>query len=99
MIHYENQPPINYHSLHQRVTVLYDVPSNPSERLDGVIKDLGIWNENILSEIKGRTEYLNELKRSINNERDDEKIAKYKREFKSLEQKLHSESKLLKDKK
>ncbi len=99
LIHYENQPPINYHSLHQRVTVLYDVPSNPSERLDGVIKDLGIWNENILSEIKGRTEYLNELKRSINNERDDEKIAKYKREFKSLEQKLHSESKLLKDKK
>jgi len=52
IIQYENQPPINYHSLHKRVTVLYDVPSNPSERLNGVIKDLGIWNDNIKTKIK-----------------------------------------------
>lgn len=98
IIQYEDQPPINYHSLHQRVTVLYDVPSNPSERLDGVIKDLGIWNENIKSKIKTHSDFLNEIKREFSNERDDEKITKYKSEIENLEQKVKSEANRLKSK-
>lgn len=90
LIQYENQPPINYYSLHQKVTVLYDVPSNPRERLDGVIKDLGIWNESISNKIKKHTEYLNELKRDFSNERNEEKIVKYKTELDKI--KLHIDS-------
>lgn len=90
IIQYENQPPINYNSLHKRVIVLYDVPSNPSERLNGVIKDLSIWNDSIKSKIKDHTDYLNELKRNFSNERDADKIEKYQKEIKYLEQKIKS---------
>ncbi len=95
IIQYENQPPINYHSLHQRVTVLYDVPSNPSERLNGVIKDLSIWNENIRSKIKTHTDFLNDLKKELDNERDEKKIAQYKEQVEKLNSKIKSESRLL----
>lgn len=98
IIQYENQPPINYHSLHKRVTVLYDVPSNPSERLNGVIKDLGIWNNNIKSKIKNYLDFLNELKKEFNNERNDDKITVYKTTIENLEQKIQSESNRLKSK-
>lgn len=99
VIQYENQPPINHHSLHQRVTVLYDVPSNPSERLNGVIKDLSIWNENIRAKIKTHTDFLNDLKKELDNERDEKKIAQYKEQVGKLDSKIRSESKLLEQKK
>lgn len=85
IIQYENQPPINYNNLHKRLTVLYDVPSNPSERLNGVIKDLGIWNDNIKNKIKHHTDFLNNLKRNFGNERDGEKIKKYQKEIEVFE--------------
>ena len=88
IIQYENQPRIDYHSLHKRVTVLYDVPSNPSERLNGVIKDLGIWNDNIKTKIKHHTDFLNDLKRNFSNERDGERIIKYEKEIEGLDQKI-----------
>lgn len=98
IIQYENQPQINYHSLHKRVTVLYDVPSNPSERLNGVIKDLGIWNDNIKNKIKHHTGFLNDLKRNFGNERDSEKIKKYQKEIEILEKKIKSCEHRLNDK-
>ena len=38
----------DFSKLHNKISVLYDVPSDPSERLNAVIKDLGIWNWNLL---------------------------------------------------
>ena len=37
----DDGPPIGHANLHNELSVIYDVPTNPSERLNAVIKDLG----------------------------------------------------------
>ena len=47
IIQIDGGPPLSYNTLHKNLSVIYDVPTNPSERLNAVIKDLGEWNENL----------------------------------------------------
>ena len=44
-------PPIGHSYLHKDLSIIYDVPSNPGERLNAVIKDLGGWNNNLISKL------------------------------------------------
>jgi hypothetical protein len=59
---------------HKSVSVLYDVPTDPSERLNAVIKDLGIWNNNLHQKLKNYWEYLRGLQSDFNRVRDESKI-------------------------
>ena len=47
IVQFENGPPIGANSLHKTVTILYDVPVDPSLRLNEVIRDLGVWNSRL----------------------------------------------------
>ena len=49
IIQIDEGAPLSHTILHKNLSVIYDVPTNPSERLDKVIKDLGNWNENLIT--------------------------------------------------
>jgi hypothetical protein len=70
--------PISHNLLHKDLSVIYDVPSNPSERLNAVIKDLGIWNNNLMTKFNKISRYLNDVTKQFDSVRDEDKIAHYK---------------------
>ena len=60
------------------ISVLYDVPTDPSERLNAVIKDLGIWNANLHLKMHTYWEFLRGVKANFDNIRDETKITSLK---------------------
>jgi hypothetical protein len=79
-------PPVNSNQLHKDITVLYDVPSDPSERLKGVIKNVTTWNKTYLERSQGFREYLQNLERDFGDAIDYAKISDYKKNILSLDQ-------------
>jgi hypothetical protein len=75
----------DFSELHKRISVLYDVPTDPSERLNAVIKDIGIWNFNLLQKITKYWEYLRGVQSDFNNVKDEVKISSYKESITNLE--------------
>ena len=67
-------PPIGHSVLHKDLSIIYDVPSNPSERLNAVIKDLGGWNNNLILKLKNLFQVFSLLTRDFDNIRDESKI-------------------------
>lgn len=67
-------PPIGHSNLHKDLSIIYDVPSNPSERLNAVIKDLGGWNNNLISKFQNLIQRFSQITRDFDNIRDENKI-------------------------
>ena len=85
----------DFSKLHKRVSVLYDVPSDPSERLNAVIKDLGIWNWNLLQKMTKYWEYLRGIQSDFNNVRDESKIKSLNDTILELELEIESQEKTI----
>jgi len=98
IIQIDESSPISYSQLHKDLAVIYDVPSNPSERLNAVIKDLGIWNRNLQSKFNGIVGYLNQESKEFDSIRSEEKIADYKAKFEKTEIKIKETKEKLSDK-
>lgn len=81
MIKIDGGSPINHKVLHQELTVIYDVPTNPSERLNAVIKDLGVWNENLRSKTIKIAKYFIEISKEFDSVRNEDKIKKLAKEI------------------
>jgi hypothetical protein len=80
----------NYEDLHKKVSVLYDVPVDPSERLNAVIKDLGIWNSNLLRKMTQYWEYLRNVQSDFNNVRDESKISSLNEDIENINNEIVS---------
>ena len=63
--------------LHKDLTILYDVPSDPAERLNGVLSNLTIWNDKISNRVQNQLEILRELERNTSFSRDENKVNEY----------------------
>lgn len=75
LIQIDGGAPISHNLLHKDLSVIYDVPSNPSERLNAVIKDLGIWNNNLMTKFNKISRHLNNVTKEFDSVRNEDKIA------------------------
>ncbi len=82
----------NPSTIHNTIKVLYDVPVNPSDRLNAVIKDLGNWNNNLYFKLEKYWKYLRGLQLDFNNIRDDSKIKLFEDKINSLDQEIAKKS-------
>lgn len=80
----------DYKELHKKISILYDVPNEPNERLNSVIKDLGIWNNNLQIKLTNYWNYLGKLKNGFDDIRDPIKIERTKSEIEESENQLSS---------
>ena len=92
LIQIDDSPPIGYNVLHKNLSVIYDVPTNPSDRLNAVIKDLDSWNNRLQDKIIKTLRYFNDISKEFDSVRNEYKIKKL--EESSL--KINSEIKVLK---
>lgn len=92
IVQFENGPPIGANNLHKTVSILYDVPVDPSLRLNEVIRDLGVWNNRLRDKFLLYNNLLDKIESQFSSVRDEEKIEYY--EKKSLELKEEKNSKL-----
>ena len=104
LIQINNGAPISYNQLHKDLSIIYDVPTNPSERLNAVIKDLGVWNENLLEKFIKISRYLNDVTKEFDSVRNEDKIHEYKKkwdekkeEISGISEELKSNEELLKE--
>ena len=74
IIKMDNSPPIGHANLHNELSIIYDVPTNPSERLNAVIKDLGLWNKNLEEKFDSLSKKIYELTKEFDSVRNEEKI-------------------------
>jgi hypothetical protein len=79
-------PPIGHSYLHKDLSIIYDVPSNPGERLNAVIKDLGGWNNNLISKFKNLIQGFSQITRDFDNIRDEGKIKDLEKEIKKIDE-------------
>jgi hypothetical protein len=97
IVQYENGPPIGANNLHKTVSILYDVPVDPSLRLNEVIKDLGVWNNRLREKFVLYNNLLDKIENQFSSVRDDAKIKSYEKkaielnEEKKAKLKSHSE--------
>jgi hypothetical protein len=78
LIQIDDSPPIGYNVLHKNLSVIYDVPTNPSDRLNAVIKDLDSWNNRLQDKIIRTLRYFNDISKEFDSVRNEYKIKKYK---------------------
>ncbi|SFI49751.1 AAA family ATPase [Olleya namhaensis] len=104
LVQIDNGAPISHNMLHKDLSIIYDVPTNPSERLNAVIKDLGVWNENLMLKFNKISRNLNDIIKEFDSVRNEEKIIslrekslKYKNEIELKENKLNSKIIILKE--
>lgn len=88
LIQIEGSAPISYQTLHNDLSVIYDVPTNPSERLDAVIKDLGEWNDNLILKFNKISRHLNDITKEFDSVRNEDKIASLKERALKKEQEI-----------
>lgn len=84
MIQIDDGPPLNYKLLHKDLTVIYDVPINPSERLNAVIKDLRVWNENLRLKFRNTGEYFRDVTKEFDSIRNEERISKLNKDVQEI---------------
>lgn len=83
IIKLDDGAPINHKILHRDLTVIYDVPTNPNERLNAVIKDLSVWNDNIKSKTIDIAKYFSNLSKEFDSVRNEDKIEKLEKDTKA----------------
>jgi exonuclease SbcC len=77
-------PPIDKRTLHKDFTILYDIPTDPSERLNGVIKNTKAWNNNLIQKYNGFIRFLSDIIRDFGDSIDLNKINKYEQNIEHL---------------
>ncbi len=77
LVQFKDEPPMHFNNFSKKFTVLYDIPTDPTKRLDAVIKDLGIWNSSLSNKINKYWEHLRNVKKDFNNVKDQNKIDDY----------------------
>jgi hypothetical protein len=85
LIQINNGSPLSYQALHNELSIIYDVPSNPSERLNAVIKDLNNWNSNLKSKLEKVSRKFFELTKEFDSVRNEEKITLLNEKINRLE--------------
>jgi len=84
--------PIGHKELHSELSVIYDVPRDPSERLKGVVKDLKKWNDNLYSKFDKINSFLFKLTGDFDNVRNQSKIDRLKSESEFLQNKIQGKT-------
>ena len=90
LIQIDGSPPIGYNTLHKNLSVIYDVPTNPSERLKAVINDLSNWNNRLENKIKNTTRYFNDITKEFDSVRDEEKITDLKEKLSNQKKEIYT---------
>jgi hypothetical protein len=85
LIQINNGSPLSYQAIHNELSIIYDVPSNPSERLNAVIKDLNNWNSNLKSKLEKVSRKFFELTKEFDSVRNEDKIISLNEKIKRLE--------------
>lgn len=75
---FDGGSPVGVNNLHKAVSILYDVPTDPSERLNAVIKDLSKWNNRLLEKSTNQYKFLKKVEDEFSSIRDEDKIKEYK---------------------
>lgn len=99
LIKLDDGPPIGHANLHNELSVIYDVPTNPSERLDSVIKDLGQWNKNLENKFDSLSEKIHDITKDFDSVRSEEKIQLFKDKIDETKLKIEEIKKLKAEKK
>jgi hypothetical protein len=93
IVQFENGPPIGANNLHKTVSILYDVPVDPSLRLNEVIRDLGVWNNRLRDKFLLYNNLLDKIESQFSSVRDEEKIEYYEKKSVELEEEKNSKLK------
>ena len=99
IIQIDGGPPLSYNTLHKNLSVIYDVPTNPSERLNAVIKDLGEWNENLKTKFTSIYRGFSDISKEFDSVRNEAKILNLMEKSKKIESQVLEKSKIITDKK
>lgn len=75
-------------TLHKDLTILYDVPSDPAERLNGVLANLTNWNNKIFTTVQKQLDILFELERNTNFSRDETKIIEFSKKVEEADKSI-----------
>lgn len=75
-------------NLHKDLTILYDVPTDPAERLNGVLANITNWNDNIYKSITEKLRILEDLSVKSSQTKNQELIDSLKKEFEKYEKSL-----------
>ena len=94
IIKMDDGPPIGHANLHNELSVIYDVPTNPSERLNAVIKDLGQWNKNLENKFDLLSGKIHEITKEFEFVRDEKKVQISKENIKKTEAIIEEKEKL-----
>ena len=74
--------------MHKNLSVIYDVPTNPSERLNAVIKDLGNWNENLITKFTKVSRSFYDITKEFDSVRNEEKISNLREKSGKIQKQL-----------
>jgi hypothetical protein len=99
LIQINDGAPISYKTLHNELSIIYDVPSNPSERLNAVIKDLNNWNSNLKNKLEKVTRHFFELTKEFDSVRNEAKIIFLKETIDKLEIDIEKKKELIENEK
>ena len=88
IIQIDGGPPISHNNLHKNLSIIYDVPTNPSERLNAVIKDLAIWNDNLITKFSNVLRFFSDVSKEFDSVRDEDKILDLKKKSDDLEKRI-----------
>ena len=95
IIQIDGGAPISHTILHKNLSVIYDVPTNPSERLNAVIKDLGNWNENLITKFTKVSRSFYDITKEFDSVRNEEKILNLKEKSEKIENQILEKNKLI----
>ena len=88
IIQIDGGAPISHTILHKNLSVIYDVPTNPSERLNAVIKDLGNWNENLITKFTKVSRSFYDVTKEFDSVRNEEKISNLREKSGKIEKEI-----------
>ena len=88
IIQIDGGAPISHTILHKNLSVIYDVPTNPSERLNAVIKDLGNWNENLIMKFTKVSRSFYDITKEFDSVRNEEKISNLREKSAKIEKQI-----------
>jgi hypothetical protein len=93
IVQIEDGPSIGANNLHKTVSILYDVPVDPSLRLNEVIKDLGLWNSRLKEKFLVYYKLLDKIENQFSNIRDEDKIKNLENAALKLKEELNAKLK------
>lgn len=75
-------------NLHKDLTILYDVPTDPAERLNGVLANITNWNDNIYKSVTEKLRSLEDLSNKSSQTKNQEIIDSLTKDFEKYNKSL-----------